>query len=162
MREIEPHDLYELDVTIGPPWPNRQLYGAIMLDTGVEQEPTEMIRVRAYVEPRLEASRCWFSVPRQRTEELEFRSELTWSSDTPAGRVTGVSVVPPEMTAWIEEQEWRSVLILRVPPDCPPPPERFAYAVIVKTDNPTVELHVPIHFSKGRAASRPTAAATED
>jgi hypothetical protein len=148
--EIEAGELYELTVTIAPPWP-RGMSGHIALATGVPEQPNQSITVYVSFEPRLSAETDQFLVPQQRTRTLVLEAPLRWSDEAPPGNILGVSVVPSQMLASIEDRAGQSVVMLTIPPNCPPPaprPGQSAYAVTVRTDDPAVPvLRIRIYFT---------------
>jgi hypothetical protein len=49
IKEIKPGELYELEVTLAPPFPNGGLKSAVRLSTGVSEAPDTFIRVLAQI-----------------------------------------------------------------------------------------------------------------
>ncbi|MBU0719132.1 MAG: DUF1573 domain-containing protein, partial [Planctomycetes bacterium] len=62
IREIDPGKVYDLDVTVGPPWPNGRLIANLDLKTGVAKAPEEKIRIDAQIVPRVQAAPDQFMV----------------------------------------------------------------------------------------------------
>ncbi|MBU0617999.1 MAG: DUF1573 domain-containing protein, partial [Planctomycetes bacterium] len=116
LREVEQGELYELDVELVPPWPNRAIQANLTVKTGVEEVPEEKIRVYARVAPRLRANPSRFTIPRTMQSDLDLKARLTWSGGDP-GNVLEVTSSDTNLTAGFEETGDQQVVVLHVPKD---------------------------------------------
>lgn len=150
LREIEPGERYEVDVTIRPPWPNEMLRGTLSLETGVERAPQESIVVFANVTPRLQANPQRFMIQMEPEAAVELTARLNW--DGQPGKVLEATVNDPELAVRVDEQDGEQVLVLDVPAKYSPK-RRTGSVVTLRTDDPTVSIvQVPI-FVINRAAT---------
>lgn len=144
LREIEPHAKYELDVEISPPWPKDGVRSQLMLETGIKESPTEMIRVYAQLAPRLNAVPSLLRIPTTVTAETDSRVQLIWSGDNP-GHITEVTSSDPNTKVRVEDRKGRPEIVLTVPagytvPEGPRP------IVTIKTDDEEApELKIPVY-----------------
>jgi hypothetical protein len=138
LREIESGESYELDVEIGPPWPNRAVQAYLTLKTGVPEVPEEKIRVYARVAPRLRSSPSRFTIPRNLKSDLDLRARLMWSGGEP-GKVLEVSSSDPGLTVRLDEVRGQQMVVLHVPEDYDFS-GRSRHFVTVKTDDKDVPL----------------------
>ncbi len=147
LREIEAGERYELDITISPPWPNGTTRGNVILETGVEQAPTEGIVVYANVAPRLQAQPQRFTIPADLESNREFRARLVWSGDKP-GNISEVVATDPELKARLEDENGKQTIVLEVPAGYSPV-RRAGNAVVVKTDDPTARnFRIPMYIMR--------------
>jgi hypothetical protein len=140
LREIEAGEKYELDVTIGPPWPNGMLQGAVVLETGVEQVPLETFHVFASVVPRLQAVPPRLMFLGKPKTDLDLTARLTWDGE-PA-KILDVTTTDPTMSATLVDENDGQSVVLHMPADYDP--QNKNGNVTVKTDDPFVPvLQIP-------------------
>lgn len=150
VREIEPNEKYELDITVAPPWPNSRINGQVLLDTGVEESPRQRVTYYGAVDPRLQAQPARIQIPADYELGSELTATLNWSTDRPPGHVTDVRITIPNATARVEERNENQVLVVELPQGYEPARRRL-YHVMVQTDDPQVkQLRVPIYFAPRR------------
>jgi len=142
IREIEPGEKYQLDVTVHPPWPNERISSQVTVHTGIEQAPTETIRIFAQLEPRLRAQPARFVLPRDSSTEAELKVRLVWSGE--AGKAVSATVTDPSLSVRVDEEEDQQWVVLSVPAGYEVKP-RTSPAVMVETDDPVAgSLRIPI------------------
>ena len=150
LREVEQGELYELDVELVPPWPNRAIQAYLTVKTGVEEVPEEKIRVYARVAPRLRANPSRFTIPRTMQSDLDLKARLRWSGGDP-GEVLEVTSSDTNLTASFEETGAQQVVMLHVPKDYAFP-SRSRHFVTVRTDDKDAPL---LRIQISAAAARP-------
>lgn len=151
LREIEPHERYELDVTVSPPWPNGMLRGTVSLKTGVAKAQRETITYYASVVPRLKASPPRFMLTPNDSKEQRLRVHLAWSGE-PA-KILGIETTAPDAEVTLEERDGRQTVVLRVPPNYQPASNRRSYKVLLRTDDKEVAvLDIPVYVRRTAAA----------
>jgi len=153
LREIEPGERYELDVTVAPPWGNDRLSGAVAIKTGLPEAPVETIRVYGQVDPRLRAEPGNFTLPQELAEQMELRARLRWSGE-PA-KVLGVSTSDPDLTVRLEEENGEQAVVLVAPAGYHRKAASGAYVVVTTDDEAIPALRIPIRSQ----APRPRAGA---
>ncbi|MBP7747118.1 MAG: hypothetical protein KA383_13415 [Phycisphaerae bacterium] len=160
IREIEPGEKYELDVTIEPPWPNGMLRGNMQLKTGIPEGANESLLVTANIAPRLQVSPQRFVLRGAAASDLRLVARLNWDDDNP-GHVVESSVNAEELKVSIEEQNGQEIVVLNVPTGYTPPRGR-AVQVTLKTDDPAVPVvTIPVFAMGGQATpGAPTATPT--
>lgn len=158
LREIEPGEKYELDVTIEPPWPNSPRFrDLISIKTGVSEAPQGRVTVYAQIVPRLEAQPRQFSLPSTFPQGLKRTANLIWDDDNP-GRIIDATVNDPELSVEVVEQGGRQRLVLSVPEGYRLKPGRRSVTVRTEdADAPT--LQVPVRFARS-SAGRPSVTRT--
>jgi hypothetical protein len=149
LRELEPGEKYELDVTIQPPWPNSpRLRDVLRLDTGVPQAPQGTVTVYAQIVPRLEVQPKQFSLPGTFPQELQRTANLIWDDGNPS-KIIGATVNDPEMSVKVVEEGGRQRLVLSVPEGYQQKTGRRLVTVRTEdADAPT--LQVPVTFARSR------------
>ncbi len=157
LREIEAGAKYELHVTLSPPWPNDSIRGAVTLETGIPQSPTERLRVFANLDPRLRSEPGSFEVPPNQTTETEWKARLVWSGRP--GLATSVTSTDPRIQAHLDSQAGIQYVVIKVPADYSAESRRAA-AVIVRTDDEAVSsVRIPVRVTASpRAMAAPSAA----
>jgi hypothetical protein len=150
LREVEQGELYELDVELVPPWPNRAIQAYLTVKTGVEEVPEEKIRVFARVAPRLRTVPSRFTIPRNVKSDLDLRARLIWSGGDP-GEVLEVTSSDTNLTAGFEETKGQQTIMLHVPKDYEFP-FRSRHFVTVRTDDKVAPL---LRIQVYAAAARP-------
>ena len=160
LREVEAGKQYELDVTIGPPWPNGDLRAVVRVDPGIPGVPQEQFQVFAGITPRVEAKPNRFTIPPEMPAASDYRVKVVWGGE-PLGKLLSAEVTDPRLSVRIEEAPDHQKLILEVPAgyqQSRPPP-----MVKVRTDDKDVpEFTVSVRSdsgrrgrAKGRTAPRP-------
>ena len=153
LREIEPGEKYELEVTIRPPWPNNTLRGTITLDTGVERAAVETIPVYAQIPARLTCVPSRFNVSRAPQMEQNLRAKLVWSDKKPA-QILAASVNDDALSVTIEEEGDGQWIVLHVPSDYDASPGARAI-VKLTTDDPEVPtMTIPVYANRATTAPR--------
>lgn len=138
LREVERGEIYELDVELSPPWPNRAIQTYLTLKTGVAEVGEERIRVYARVAPRLSSVPTRFTIPRNITSDLDLRARLVWSGGNP-GKILEVMSSDPKLTASVEEENGQQSVVLHIPEGYAPPAKSRHY-VTVRTDDEAASL----------------------
>lgn len=158
LREIEAGERYELDIAANPPWHGRVVRGNIVLETGVEQAPREMISAFGTIEPRLAALPQRFTIPRKKADaDLELVAKLQWSDDLP-GEVLEATVSDPRLSVQVEERDNQQVVALRIPAGWEPGQSPMI-RVTLKTDDPTDPvLMIPAMINPPLPRQMPTTA----
>lgn len=155
LREIEPGEKYELDVSVQPPWPNDRIRGSVDVKTGLPQAPRQTIRVYGQVDPRLQAKPSRFTLPQDNTSDTDIKVDLLWSGAEAPGKILSAAPTDNALHARVEENEGKQSIVLTVPADY----ERkrgVALVVKVTTDDPVApELRVPIIGLAKRPAASP-------
>jgi len=156
LREIEPGEKYELDITVNPPWPNDKLRGSLTVDTGLQEAPTETVRLFGQVDPRLKSQPKSFVLPADPQEDVELRVALVW--DGPPGKAIGATATDRQLKAALIEEDGKQFVSLRVPAHYQRK-QKMALSVSVTTDDPAVSsLRIPISASgaaAGKAIAQP-------
>jgi hypothetical protein len=143
LRENEPGESYDLLVAAQPPWPNGTLRATVQIETGVEQVPLESVVVLASVAPRLQAVPARFTLRPEQKGDLRLVARLAWDDEQP-GNATGATVNDPNLVVRIEQQRDQQVVVLNVPTDYNPQPNKNVQ-VTVKTDDAAVPLlQIPV------------------
>ena len=144
--EIEPGEHYELEVSVGPPWPKDNFRGMLGLKTGVEEAPEISISVIGSVIPRLTAAPKRIVFPMKRTKELEEVVNLRWGDGEPANILEATTTVPGASVR-IEGSRQAQRLVMTVPAGS----ERYpgAQSVTIKTDDPDLPtFSIPVGFQR--------------
>ena len=151
--EIEPGEHYELEISVGPPWPDGMFRDGLTLKTGVEAAPEMMLSVSGRVIPRLTAIPKRITFPEKRTEESEQVVDFQWSDGKPA-KILEVTTTVPEGSVRIEGSKAAQRLVMTMPPGSKR--QRGAHSVTLTTDDPDLPtFSIPVGFQKeggGRAA----------
>ncbi len=153
LKEIEPGEKYELEVTLSPPWPNGVLRGAMNIETGVAEVANQNLHVIANVTPRLAANPARFNVRVGNTEKTELTATLTWDGEP--GKLLEASVSDPGLQVELRENDGRQTVALEVPEGFGKD-SRGPLNVTVKTDDPVVPtLQIPVTVVNVPAAGIP-------
>jgi len=159
IREIEPGERYELEVTITRPYPNGPLKKLLQLGTGVEEVPETSFLILADIPPRVNVLPRQFTLPPLIEEPFEQSVELNWV-ETTAYKVLRVETNIAELTARVEEKDGRQVVILHAPPGYKRAKGTFP-GVTIHTDDPDLPtLRVPVNT--GRPSRRGTGVRSPD
>jgi hypothetical protein len=153
VKEIEPGEKYEVELTVSPPWPNGMLRGAMIVETGVGEVPNQTIHVLANVTPRLAANPARFNVRVGGEEKSEQIATLTWDGDP--GELLEATVNDSALHVELRETDGRQIVALEIPEgfgkELPGPVN-----VTVKTDDPVVPtLQIPVTIINAPGPSRP-------
>jgi len=148
--EIEPGEHYELEVSIGPPWPRDSFRDVLKLKTGVEEAPEVAISMMGNVIPRLTAVPKRIVFPMKRTEELEKVVNLRWGDGKPANILEATTTVPGASVR-IEGSERSQRLVMTVPAGSKRYPG--AQTVTITTDDPDLPtFSIPVGFQREAGA----------
>ncbi len=160
LRELVPGDVYEIDVTISPPWPSERLTGSVTVDTGFEKSPAQTVRVFAHLEPRLKAEPARFLVPHVVEEDLELKARLVWSG--PPARVTKVTSTEARLQPELREEDGAQFVVLRIPAGYERGPQTTTAVTAYTDDEVAKHLRIPISTKPrmGVAAEQGTPAST--
>ncbi len=169
LKEIEPGEKYEVDVTLSPPWPNGALRGSMNIETGLTDVPNQAIHVIANVTPRLAANPARFNVRVGQEEKSELVATLTWDGEP--GQLLEATVSDPALHVEVREIDGRQTVALEVPGGFGKD-SRGPLNITLKTDDPVVPtLQIPVTVVNapgpntpqstgfGAAAAKPTSAA---
>ncbi len=154
IREIEPGAHYELDVTLGPPWPSGRFTDVLQLTTGVPEAPTMNYYVMATVPPRLSTRPGYIMVPVNRNEEITRKARIHWEDNKPA-KVTEINSSIPGAKVEIEDDIHGQLVSLTVPPGTDRPRGRqFVTITIDEGDSSVIQVPVVFRDDRLRAAQR--------
>jgi hypothetical protein len=142
LREIEPGERYEIQITVTPPFKSTEVSKSVQLETGVPEAPTVTVPIHAVMRPRVISDPRRFSFPAKRDGPWQQGVSLVWDDDAPH-RILEATVEDPEMTVKVTEVDGKQRVVLQVPPNHIPP--RSARSVTVKTDDAEAPLvRIPI------------------
>lgn len=148
--EVEPGDHYELELSVGPPWPQGGFKDILTINTGLDIAPEITLLVTGTVAQRLTARPTRLDLPVERAEAMESRVDLNWSDGSP-GRILEATCSIPESTVRVEEEDGKQVLVLTVPAGS----EGIAgrHQITIKTDDSEVPTYsIPVQFRQQRGA----------
>jgi hypothetical protein len=149
--EIEPGELYELEISLEPPYPNRTIRQRLRVKTGVEDAPEMTLYVTGSVMPRLESAPSAFTFPTNLAEGAEASVRLRWTNGRPAN-VTEVTSNMPGAIVRLDESEKMQQIVMTLPAGTKP--SGRSKRVTVKTDDPEVPTFtIPVRFH-AKAGSR--------
>ena len=131
--EIEPGEVYELEVAIGAPWPKGRFKEYLAFKTGVEEVPEARVQVTGSVKPRVSAAPHAMVFPALRTRQYQRSTTLRWDDDKP-GKILAIESSFPDSTVRVEEKDGKQKIILIVPPGGDN--SRTVHAVTMRTDDP--------------------------
>ncbi len=151
LREIEPGQVYELDVTVSPPWPNERLSGSITVQTGLEEVPTETVRIFGQLEPRLKAEPSRFVVASTVSTDTELKVRLVWSGE-PA-KVLRVTSNDATLNAEVREEEGQQYIVLHVPAGYERSPKTTTNVMVYTDDAIAGTLRIPISGTAAGASA---------
>ena len=152
-REITAGEEYALDVTVSPPWPNEALRGLVSFRTGVDESPTQSVRVHAAIPARVQAVPKEFRLPRTPEEDIEKSARFQWNGGPPK-KVLTATCNDPGLTVSLADAGGRQELSLHMPAGHRSPRSR-AQITITTDDEEVPSFSIPVRFtsSKGRSAS---------
>ena len=152
LREIEPGERYELEVTLSPPFKSNKVRAKVIVETGIAKAPTASIPVYASLAPRLEAQPRNIRVPGQLKADWQQVVRLVWDDDVPH-KIIGATVNDPKLTVEVDDQDGRHQVIVQVPAGYTLPGGRRT--VVIKTDDPRApEVKVPLTVTRGASRAR--------
>ncbi len=163
IKEITEGEEYELAVTLEPPWPNNQLRGAIMVETGVPESGKTSVLYHANVKPRLATMPTRFQIPHQVEEARTLTVVAKWDGEP--GTIKEARCNAPDLEVELGDTEGEKQYVrLRVPAGYNPP-RRSGYSVTLITDDPEARtVRIPVYQLRApnrRAPARTTSAAQE-
>jgi len=166
LREIEPGERYELNVTIGPPWPNGTLRGSLVVETGVSEAPQETIYVYASVPSRLAANPPRLMLRPDPQADTEVSTTLAWEGGPP-GKVLEATSSDPRLQVSVEQRGDTQAIVLKVPAGYSGR-RSGGDSVTITTDDPSVPtFRIPIYLvgtavrPQGERAAAPSATGTQ-
>lgn len=156
VEEVRPAELYRVNVTVSPPWPNTPIRRVLRIKTGVAEAPFEMIRLNAAVVPRLRVVPPKFLLIANSDGNFEHSLRLEWDR-TATTKAARVSVNDPNLSVSLVEENGAQMVVLRG--DASYRPSRVRPVVTIETDDPVVpRLTIQVKQSKRRAATARRAA----
>jgi hypothetical protein len=99
LKTIEEGEKYELEVTVGPPWPDRQIRDILKLKTGIDKSPETTIRVYGKMEPRVLALPPRLTFPNTTDKMIEQRVRLRWKEPLVAATAAAKKPASPPADA---------------------------------------------------------------
>lgn len=155
LREVTPGELYELDVTVKPPWPNQPIRGAVMIETGVKEAPREQLIVTAALPARLQAVPAQLRLLPSNPAGASVQARLQWSDNRP-GKILSAVGSDARMSVEVQEDGDHALVTLRVPAGYSAARGR-AGTITITTDDPEVPtLELPV-FTLGSQVGTPPA-----
>ena len=149
--EIEPGELYELEITLEPPYPNESIRQMLRVKTGVEDAPQMTLYVAGSIVPRLQSTPSAFTFPTDLAEGAETSVRLRWADGRPAN-ITEVTSNIPEAIVRLDESGKMQQIVMTLPAGAKPAGR--SKRVTVKTDDPEVPTFtIPVRFH-AKAGSR--------
>lgn len=142
LKEITPGDVYELTVTLAPPWPNHAIATQVAFDTGVAESPLETLSVMAQVPPRLSIVPAMLMLdPNAIAEQsASLEARLIWNGKT-RGKVTEATVNDDQLQVDVQQDGETPAIVLRVPAGYQVR-KGAATRITIKTDDPAVPSYV--------------------
>lgn len=155
-REVEPGELYEMDITLGSPWPKGRKRGWVRLKTGVKEAPETTVQFTYSIKPYVEAfpQRVIFS-PGQ-SEPQEHVIKLSWHDDA-AREIVSATVVDKRLSVRVEDAPAGGQQVVLVVPAGYTPKRRSPNAVVLTIDDevePTVRVPISVRGGPARTASK--------
>lgn len=146
LREIEPGERYELEVTLTPPLDSSRVRTKLKLETGLAEAPIITIPVYASQIPRVVAQPRRFTVPAQRESDYRQVVRLVWDDDA-EHKILSVSANDPGLKVSLSEENGEQEVVLEIPDGYKPRPG--ARSVTVTTDDTKVPtIRVPIIMAR--------------
>jgi hypothetical protein len=155
MCAIVPGEEYELEVWIGPPWPEGKIRDTLRLTTGVDEAPETGLAITGEIVARLTAVPNRLTFPTEQTEEIVRSVRLNWDDGKPANVLEATSSIADAQVR-IEQDEKAQTVVVTIPAGS----ERLAgsHEVTIKTDDPAVpKFSIPIAFTPKAGLPRPAA-----
>ena len=157
-REIEPGELYEMDITLGPPWPKGRKRGWVRLQTGVKEAPETTVQFTYSIKPYVEAFPPRVTIRPDQSEPREHVVKLRWHDDA-AREILNATVVDKKLSARVEDApEGGQRVIVEIPAGYTAKKRRSNAVVITIDDETEPSIRVPISIGGGpkRAAGKTT------
>jgi len=145
LREVEPGEEYELDVTIKPPWPEKKLRHSLTIKTGIADAPKADIVVYGEIRGPVEAipERLSFRFSDERASEQPVR--LLWENGE-SHKILSASIADPQLVVRVEEDDQgRQGVVVGLPKGAMP--AKRSLSLEIKTDdqkNPLVRVPVTV------------------
>lgn len=152
LKEIEPGERYELEVTLAPPFKSERVRANVRLETGLADAPDASVPVYGTIAPRVVPTPRRFSVPTKRDGDWEQGVRLVWHDGT-AHKVLSATVNDPQLKVRVDEEGEQQRVVLEVPADFTTKSRRRT--VIIRTDDTEMpQVHVPISFRASAPSPR--------
>lgn len=146
LREIEPGERYELEVTLTPPLKSNRVRTNLKLETGLAEVPTITIPASATQIPRVVAQPRRFSIPAQRDSDFRQAVRLIWDDDA-EHKILSVSANDPGLKVSLSEEDGKQEVVLEVSDGYKP--RSGARTVTVTTDDTEVPtIRVPVIMAR--------------
>ncbi|MFH0980878.1 MAG: hypothetical protein V2A79_04995 [Planctomycetota bacterium] len=159
LREIEPGERYELEVTLSPPFLAERMRTNLTLETGIAEAPTTTLPVFGSIAPRVSAEPSRVTLPPKLDSDWEQAVHLVWDDDL-AHKILGATANDEGLVVRVEEQGDQQQVVLQVPPTYKPRPG--VSMVTIKTDDTEMpEVQVPIGPSRPAKPPRSATRATK-
>lgn len=159
--EIEPGEVYELEISMDHPWPNGYFRYPLRINPGIPDMPSDTVYVLGTIVKRLATIPERFTVPFKRSRDSLHSIRLRWTDNKP-GKVLGVETSIEGASVELLDRGPMQMVRLTVPQDAEVTSKD---TVTLKTDDPGVPTYeIPISVRKPRAtrarAARARAAPT--
>jgi hypothetical protein len=147
MCEIEPGELYELEISVGPPYPNGRFRHILNLRTGVEEAPEATLMVYGTMLERLAATPSRLLFPSEFPEAVTKSLKLRWTSG-PEGRILSATCNISQADVSLEkDRRGDTVVNVTIPEGTKP--ITGTRELVIQTDDPElIRLKIPIRFQK--------------
>ena len=146
LREIEPGERYELEVTLAPPLESARVRTNLRLETGLAEAPIITIPAYATQLPRVVAQPRRFTLPAQLDSDYHQAVRLVWDDDA-EHKILSVSASDPGLKVSLIEEDGEQEVVLEIPDGYKPRPG--ARTVTVTTDDAEVpEIRVPVTMAR--------------
>jgi len=156
VREVEPGELYDMDITLGPPWPKGKKRGWVRVRTGVQEAPETTIQFTYAIKPYVEAFPQRVAVRPNHPEPVEHVVKLRWH-DEAAREILKVAVADKRLSAHVEDApEGGQRVIVEVPAGYSAE-RRSPNALMITIDDetePSVRVPISIRGASKRTASK--------
>ncbi len=150
--EIEPGELYELELTLEPPYPNKSIRQMLRLKTGLAKAPEMTLYVTGSITPRVTSVPSSFTFPSNREGAVEEVVHLRWAGGQ-AAKILEVSSNIPGATVRVDESGRMPQIVMTVPAGSKV--AGHSRKVTIKTDDPEVStFSIPVRFH-AKAGQRP-------
>ncbi len=156
LQEVTPGEVYLLEITVGPPWPNGEYRGYVTLEPGIPDVPGDKIRVLADVVPRLRTEPETFVLPADASAAHDVRLKLVW--DGPPARVLSVTPADPSLRATLDADG--SGVTLHVPAGFKLGGPAKSY-VAITSDDPIAKV-IRVQIETAEAAAKKAASEKQD
>lgn len=155
LREIEPGERYELEVTLGPPWPKGEFKYPLRLKTGVAEVPEVRLPLTGGVTAMLTMVPPGFAFPPTLTAESTKTVSLRWDRLEPT-KILTMETAFPGAALRVEDRGYSQRIFLTLPAG--PKLGGHIPEVTVTTDNPEIPTFaIPITFGDSSISKRTSA-----